>query len=198
MTDDTTQSGGSDDGSKPSNDAEKLKSVQDLVAEWDAGKEPDETAKASDDKDQAKVLDRLSAVEQTLLAERANKAMQDVFTELRDGLDLEIHDDEVEGWLNGQVRANPQLQDAFDNREESPKAWNEALAALKNDFHKIAETRYASRKDDSKVKSAARLAKDRSVATGDGDFGDLGSLSDADFQMRKAEIIRLAEAGQLT
>lgn len=195
MSDDKP-TGGPDDSAKPNPEDAKAPKLADLLNEWEKG---EENLKAEA---KPKVVDteaRLTALEadNQLLAEDANQREISSTIELLKG-DLKVDDAYVDYWVNKRATDDPRLRDIFETRLSNPAAWKTVVKALVPEFKEHAKTVFHIKDDKaSSLGAAVRAAK---VAGGDAaietDVG-YGSLSDADFAVKKAEIFRLAESGQL-
>ena len=202
MTDKDEQSGKSDAGSDtPPANAEKPKTVTELLNEWDATGKPPNDAKTGTEVSAKDLISRLSAVEQRQADEAIAKELSNVVTVLTSELDIDVDDFVVKSWFTEQADKDSRLIDLYEHRDTRQREWNAAIDALKPEFQEWAKGKFSKGKaptGDRKIKAAVRAAKESVSDTGIDDDIDFGSLSDAEFALKKAEIFRMAKAGQLS
>jgi hypothetical protein len=194
---DKAQSGKGDADPKGQPDpAEKPRSLNDLLDEWDAsGKKPDSSkAKGGDD-----LTARLSAIERRLASDAYDKEMSTVVETLKG--DLDVDDFIVEAWINKQAAQDARLAELYEARDENPAQWQKAIKTLQPEFEKYAKDRVvkpASDNDDKGLGAAVRASKNSPHKSDLSDDGsDIANLDPQQFELRKAEVFRLAKAGKL-
>ena len=113
--------------------------------------------------------------------------------------DLDVPDSFVLNYLVGLSTENEGFDTAFRERLMKPEKWEAALNKVAEDFHKTMkpEKPADTPKDDTGLAAAVHAARTTDAGGGGLDDIDYGSLSDTDFQLKKAEIFRLAERGEL-
>ncbi len=190
----TAETEKSDSKSEDSTETTSKSPLEDLLASY-----------GKDDKGQAKTDDLVSEVK-ALREDLASRDYRDVMD--RDVIpsvkgEFSVPDDYVEHWVNKQADANPKLLELWNDRKGNPAAFNEAIEALTPKFAEHVEKQFGLKTDDS-GDAAKRLASvvkgsretDASPST---DFDDVnwGGLSDQDLTLKKAELFRAVEAGEL-
>lgn len=192
---DKAQSGKGDAATKSGSDpAEKPKSLNDLLDEWDtSGKKSANSGKSGDE-----VAARLAALERRIASDSYDKEMSSVVETLKG--DLDVDEFVVEAWINKQANDDPRLLELYEARDENPKKWREAIKALRPEFESYAKSRILTKSgnDDRGVGAAVRASKNSPNTVDLSDDGsDIASMSDAEFSLKKAEVFRLAKAGKL-
>ncbi len=187
---DEKPTGGPDDSAKPNSEDAKAPKLTDLLAEWEKGEEKPKLAAKPDE-----LTDRLSAIETRLADDAYKTEMTSVVAQLKG--DLDVDDFVVEAWINKRADEDSRLRDLYTNRDEKKTEWGQAIQALAPEFQKYVKERIAAPASDKKLGAAVRAAQTQDGKTSlEGDV-NYGTLSDADFALKKAEVFRLAESGQL-
>ena len=188
MSDDKP-TGGPDDKAKPNPEDAKAPKLTDLLNEWEKSEEKPKLAAKPDE-----LKDRLSAIESRLADDAYKAEMASVVGQLKG--DLDVDDFMVEAWINKQADDDARLRDLYTNRDEKKSEWSQAIKALAPDFQDYVKQRIAPQPD-KKLGAAVRAAKNADAGASLETDVNYGMLSDADFALKKAEIFRLAESGQL-
>lgn len=178
-----------------------------------------ESADAGKDKGSEKLNDLLASWDddgksETKASKTTDDAVLNEIADLRLQMDLPKYIDAVKGetglsdkfctgLISEAIRTDDKFAKLWDNRHSNKDAWNEALKSLneeavaevkriKGDTEKVADN-----KDDDGLAAAVRSAREGGNS-GDGfDGKNPADMSDADFHLHKAEVFRLARAGQL-
>lgn len=114
--------------------------------------------------------------------------------------DLKISDKFVEAYMNMRANDDPRLRTLWDDRHNRRAEFDLAMTAIGEELKKEVGSapKEVVEADDTKGLAAAVHAA-REGNTGDGGFDTVnwGGLSDSEFALKKAEVFRLAESGQL-
>lgn len=198
-TNDTASSGNTDQGSKNTEqgaDTGNKRSLSQLLDEYDKGSGADGKKEPPPDEGLKRKVDALEAE----AAERSYQSgIEGVIKTLKG--DLEVDDFIVESWANKQAADDPRLQKLWEERASRKKEFNEAIEALKPEFQKYAQEKILGKEssggNNNSLVAAVRNARDSDPGGGEMDDVKWGGLSDSDFALKKAEVFRLAKAGEL-
>lgn len=201
MSDDT-KSGTSD--SSPKGGTENTgtgKTLAERLAEFEAATQDTGTPSKGERETIAKLtaeVERLQGIE----ASRSYRAEMDDFMIPTVKGEMTVHPKLVETWLNEQSEASPKLREIWENRFEDREAFEAAVKELTPKFEAYAkkegfEGTAGTPKGDAKLAAALRSSRETQTGSSDLDNLNLEALSDNDFALKKAEIFRLSEAGQL-
>lgn len=114
--------------------------------------------------------------------------------------DLDVPDKIVRGFLDQSAAENPKLNEFFRNRKSSPKDFSEALDSVKEEFQQMMgkKTEELEKQDDKGLAAAAAAAREATPADSSFDNISWGSLSEHEFEARKAEVFKALRDGKIT
>ena len=165
-------------------------SLEDLLASYGKGDGDEQPAKAADAPPDA--MDRIAKLEQELLLRDFDKEMnENIIPKVRGDLDLD--DTLVKGYVNQRATDDPRLMEVWDKRKSDPKAFEDMLGALSGE---LAE-KFGSSSDAGRAVNAVRKSRESTPSLGGFDNVDWAGMSDSDFELRKREVYKAAEKGQL-
>lgn len=140
--------------------------------------------------------------EQNALRDYQDTMSKEVIPTLRGDLDIQLPDDYVEHWVNRQAGEDERLMKLWDNRRSNPGAFKEAISALAPKFQKHVEDSFGikseARGGKRKLASAVRGSRETSPTSAqDFDDVDWAGLTDQGFELKKREVFKAAERGDL-
>jgi len=194
----------SDGSATGGNGAGAAKSLDSLLASWDADDDDD----SGDGKGKEKaaglnaLVERLERIEKAH-ADRAYKSdIASVVERVKGEHDVDPWI--VEAYVNKRAESDPKLVKLWEQRDTRKADFDKAIDALTSEFGEWAKGRAGQPKPDADGKSASRRlasavkgARDAADSGGGLDGLDLAGMSDNEFALKKAEIFRLAASGKL-
>lgn len=195
MSDEKNASSGTSDqntkGSAENTDT-GMKSVSELLAEWEQERSGSDGKTEKPGKDQLAALKaELDELKSDRKAELEGRDYKNLLSTIAG--DNEVPNSVIDGWLRERAENDPAIIKAFDNRSEKPAQFKELVNALKPEFEKWAKDNLAPK--DSGLKAAVRNARESSSDSDGFDGIKWASLSDNEFEAKAQEVVSFAEKG---
>lgn len=182
----------------------RSKTLDDLLSEWDEvaakGNEGDgKTSEATQEsKDSKALMERIDRLER----ERAETQYRSDMSRVVDMVkgDLDVDGFLVESWVNQRAEQDDRLVKLWENRTSRKREFDAAMKALASEFGDWAKERGLAKDEKQARRSlASAVANARESSTGNNTMSDInfGALNDSEFALKKAEVFRMAETGQL-
>ncbi|MEE9158910.1 MAG: hypothetical protein V3U60_11050 [Gammaproteobacteria bacterium] len=180
---------GSDAQAAAAAEESESKSLDSLLASWDDKPKPSSEEKPSVDGESALISE---------VARLSYEREMDKLIPVVKG-DLKISDKFVEAYMNQRANDDPRLRTLWDNRHDRRAEFDQAMQAMAGELATEVGKPVEDKPADDKDALAAAIHTARIKDAGGGELGDIdfGSLSDSDFELKKAEVFRLAETGKL-
>lgn len=184
------------------------KSLSALLSEWDEKDKGDSGKPKGEPKGEPKestddLIKRMERLEGALTKTSYETDMKSVVETVKG--DLDVDDWIVESWINRKADSDERLVKLWNERDTKKSQFDEVIKSLTPEFQEYAKNRILPKPDEDKdegkkpdkgLAAAVRTARDASPSSGYEDL-DLGSLSERDYALKKAEIFRAARAGKL-
>ena len=170
-----------------STEGETAQDLDSILNEYESAQA---TPQQKSEPDVKALAEKLNALEQERVAERTQKDIQSAIGTVKDGLDIQMPDEVIEGILYAKADKNAKFRQAWNERHTNPTGFNKVLKAVQAELKKnFASMPDKSVNDDREaLASAVRGSKSTTVETQDFDAKSIAKKSDREFQAYLREL----------
>lgn len=184
-----TQSSGEESGA--------LEDVDSLLNEWEShadsatesSAEAEKQGEQSDDETKA-LLNELRQEREERIRQKTEQDVQQAVSSIKEGLETEVPDELIEGYLYREAAKDSRFLSAFQSRHKEPEKWNRLIKAMSGNLNKRMSSQVDQSVTDDRdaVASAVRSAQKAPAQAEGYSDKDLANMSDSEFNKLRREL----------